>query len=138
LEAATVHSGGTPDLALGRRGVCRSAQAIERGAADDQVKIGPVQRTVGGRAAGSWATLGHDRPAAVATDEKLKLASSERSGKLLACLRRMISEAEWLLNYTAEWPRLDQQLAATDPSLEKRESGFRPATDAGRVLGCRF
>ena len=55
---------------------------------------------------------------------KRKLASSEQSGKLLACSRRMISEAEWLLNYTAEWPRLDQQLATAEQSLANEDQDF--------------
>ena len=33
----------------------------------------------------------------------------------------MISEAEWLLNYTAEWPKLDQQLATTEQSLANED-----------------
>ena len=67
---------------------------------------------------------------------KRKLASSEQSGKLLACSRRMISEAEWLLNYTAEWPRLDQQLAATEQSLanEHQYSALQQMPDG--LLGC--
>ena len=55
---------------------------------------------------------------------KLKLVSSEQGGKALACSRRMITEAEWLLNYTAEWPKLDRQLAAIEHSLATRNQGF--------------
>jgi len=55
---------------------------------------------------------------------KLKLVSSEQGGKALSCSRRMITEAEWLLNYTAEWPKLDQQLAALEHSLATRDQGF--------------
>jgi len=55
---------------------------------------------------------------------KLKLVSSEQGGKALSCSRRMITEAEWLLNYTAEWPKLDQQLAAIEHSLATRDQGF--------------
>ena len=55
---------------------------------------------------------------------KLKLVSSEQGGKALSCSRRMITEAEWLLNYTAEWPKLDQQLAAIEHSLARRDQGF--------------
>jgi hypothetical protein len=36
---------------------------------------------------------------------KLKLVSSEKGGKALACSRLMIIEAKWLLKYTAQWNR---------------------------------
>ena len=36
---------------------------------------------------------------------KLILVSSEKGGKALACSRRMIIEAKWLLKYTAQWNR---------------------------------
>jgi hypothetical protein len=36
----------------------------------------------------------------------------------------MIIEAEWLLNYTAEWPKLDQQLEAIEHSLATKDQGF--------------
>src|SRR5205814_1122724 len=41
---------------------------------------------------------------------KRKLLISEKSSKGLPCSRRMLVEAEWLLNYTAEWAKLDRQL----------------------------
>jgi hypothetical protein len=55
---------------------------------------------------------------------KLKLVSSEKGGKALACSRRMIIEAEWLLKYTAQWPKADQQLAAIEDSLRTKDQGF--------------
>lgn len=55
---------------------------------------------------------------------KLKLSSREKKGKTFACSRRMIIEAEWLLNYTAEWPKLDQQLEAIEHSLATKDQGF--------------
>ena len=58
---------------------------------------------------------------------KLKLVSSEQGGKALSCSRRMITEAEWLLNYTAEWPKLDQQLAGK-PLFAYRITEARPAS----------
>jgi hypothetical protein len=36
----------------------------------------------------------------------------------------MIIEAEWLLNYTAEWPKLDRQLEAIERSLATKDQSF--------------
>lgn len=55
---------------------------------------------------------------------KRKLVSCEEAAKVLACSRRMIAEAEWLLVYTAEWPKLDQQLAAIEASLATKDQDF--------------
>jgi hypothetical protein len=55
---------------------------------------------------------------------KLRLVSGQKKGKAFACSRRMIIEAEWLLNYTAEWPKLDQQLKAIEHSLATKDQGF--------------
>jgi hypothetical protein len=45
----------------------------------------------------------------------------------------MIIEAEWLLNYTAEWPKLDQQLEAIEHSLATKDQAslYEPGTIAG-------
>jgi hypothetical protein len=48
---------------------------------------------------------------------KRKLIISEKGSKGLPCSRRMLVEAEWLLNYTAEWAKLDRQLTAIEHSL---------------------
>jgi hypothetical protein len=55
---------------------------------------------------------------------KRKLISSETDSKGLPCSRRMMVEAEWLLNYTAEWAKLDRQLTAIEHSLRMRDQGF--------------
>lgn len=55
---------------------------------------------------------------------KLKLQSSEESGKALPCSRRMMIEAEWLLDYTAEWGKLDRQLTVLEQSLATRDQSF--------------
>jgi hypothetical protein len=55
---------------------------------------------------------------------KRKLIASEKDSKGLPCSRRMIVEAEWLLNYTAEWAKLDRQLTAIKQSLGIRDQSF--------------
>ncbi len=55
---------------------------------------------------------------------KRKLIIGEKSSKGLPCSRRMLVEAEWLLNYTAEWAKLDRQLIAIEHSLGKRDQSF--------------
>jgi hypothetical protein len=49
----------------------------------------------------------------------------------------MLVEAEWLLNYTAEWAKLDRQLTAIEHSLGRRDQSFalRQAPD-GSWGGC--
>ena len=55
---------------------------------------------------------------------KLKLMSSAQSGNALPCSRRRMVEAEWLLDYTAEWPKLDQKLAELERSFAIKDQGF--------------
>ena len=55
---------------------------------------------------------------------KRKLTISEKGSKGLPCSRRMLVEAEWLLNYTAEWAKLDRQLTAIEHSLGRRDQSF--------------
>ena len=55
---------------------------------------------------------------------KLKLIRSEQRGKALPCSRRHMVEAEWLLDYTAEWERLDRELAALEKSLANKDQDF--------------
>ncbi len=58
--------------------------------------------------------------------DKLKrlLMASAESGKALPCSRRMMIEAEWLLDYTAEWETLDRKLNALEASLAIKHQDF--------------
>jgi hypothetical protein len=69
---------------------------------------------------------------------KRNLVSSEESGKALHCSRRMAAEAEWLLDYTAEWPKLDQQLAAIEHSLANKDQDFALQQTADGSWGACF
>lgn len=55
---------------------------------------------------------------------KRKMIISEKGSKGLPCSRRMLVEAEWLLNYTAEWAKLDRQLTAIEHSLGRGDQSF--------------
>lgn len=55
---------------------------------------------------------------------KRRLTASEKTGRALPCSRRMMIEAEWLLDYTARWHVLDQKLMALEQSLAVADQGF--------------
>jgi hypothetical protein len=55
---------------------------------------------------------------------KCELITSEKDSQGLPCAPRMIVEAEWLLNYTAEWAKLDRQLTGIELSLRRRDQSF--------------
>jgi hypothetical protein len=53
-----------------------------------------------------------------------QLVALQARGKDLACSEQILIEAQWLLEHTTDWPRLDAQIDELAPSLQITDQGF--------------
>ena len=53
-----------------------------------------------------------------------RLFEAQAAGNAIACSNQIFIEAQWLLHYTADWPRLDRRLDDLATSLENEDQQF--------------
>jgi hypothetical protein len=58
------------------------------------------------------------------------------AGQTMVCSEQIRQEAKWLLNYRAEWPRLERRLAELKASLSRLAQGAPVQGDDGSWAGC--
>jgi hypothetical protein len=67
-----------------------------------------------------------------------QLAKLQAAGNEMECSNEIYSEAQWLIHYTADWPRLERRLADLAKSLDQPDQDFatHQSSEAGLWGAC--